>query len=52
MAFTVSTPIGRERTKVRRLRPPPINIERVSALALNFGAWVVICTVGSRLMGR
>ena len=52
MAFTVSTPIRRQRTKVRRLRSPPINFERVFALALNFAAWGVIWIVGRHLMAR
>ena len=52
MAFAISTPARRERTKVRRLRALPINYERVFVLALNVGAWVIIWTVGSRLLGR
>jgi len=52
LAFAVSTPLRRERAKVRRFRSFPINLERVFALALNIGAWVVIWTVGSRLLGR
>ena len=52
MAFAVSTPIRRERTRVRRVRTFPLNLERILALALNIGAWAVIWTVGSRLFGR
>ena len=52
LAFAISTPARRERTKLRRLRSLPINVERVFALALNIGAWVVIWTVGKHLLGR
>jgi hypothetical protein len=52
LAFAISTPTRRERTRVRRLQPSPINLERCLALALNIAAWVVIWTVGSRLLGR
>ena len=52
MAFTVSTPIRRERAQARRFRALPINAERTVALALNVVAWVVIWAVGGRLLGR
>ena len=52
MAFAISTPSRRERTRVRRLRSIPINFERVFALALNIGAWVAIWMIAWRLLGR
>ena len=52
LAFTVSTPIRRERAQARRFRALPINAERTVALALNVVAWVVIWAVGGRLLGR
>ena len=52
MAFAVNNSVSAARTSVRRVRPFPINLERVCALALNVGAWVVIWSVGRHLLGH
>ena len=52
MAFAIITPERRVRTKVRRANPLPIHLGRCLALGLNIAVWVVIWTVGSRLLGR